>query len=77
MKKISKIIVIMMILLIGTGVYAKELSEAEYEEYGLERAYVIDKYIFDLSKGFNITLKDLLIASSYSKKEDIKVIEIK
>lgn len=60
------------------NVNAKVINETAFEnDYKLERAYVVGNYIFDMSKGFNPTLEDLLIASSYIKSNDVKVYEIK
>ena len=59
-------------------VYAKEITLDEFEnDLRLERAYVVCNHVFDISKGYNPTLKDLLIAASYCKTNDVNVYEIK
>lgn len=56
---------------------AKELTKDEYMDLNIERAYVIGDYMFDLSNGFNPSLKDLLIASTTMFSNKVKVYELK
>ena len=53
------------------------ITEDEYINLGIERAYVIGNYLFDISNNFNPSLKDLLIASSYVDIDNVKVYELK
>lgn len=53
------------------------ITEEEYTNLGIERAYVIGNYLFDISMNYNPSLRDLLIAASYENKENINVYEIK
>ena len=77
MKRLLKIIILLVVLVIYP-VKAKVLNVNDIENvYKLERSYVVDKYIFDLSKGFNPSLKDLLIAASHNTENDISVYEVK
>ena len=77
MKKSIKFLFIILLVLIGTTkINALELSQSKYEEYNIKRAYVVGKYIFDLSK-HNPTLKDLMLAAQSSPTGDVSIIEIK
>ena len=77
MKKLKGII-LLFILFSFYSVQAKEITVDEFQnEYELERTYAVDNFLFDLSNGFNPSLKDLLVASSYHPKEHAKVYEIK
>lgn len=77
MKKSIKILfIILMLLFCTTRINALDLSQSEYEEYNIKRAYVVGKYIFDLSK-HNPTLKDLMLAAQSSPTGDVSIIEIK
>lgn len=79
MKKIKYIVLILLsFLLITNKVDAKVLTEEEFVEINnIERAYILGNHVFDLSNGYNPSLKDLMIAASYTKKADIKVYEVK
>ena len=77
MKKLLKVVIIIFILIIYP-VEAKILNTNNFiDTYHLERVYVVDRYAFDLSNGFNPSLKDLLIAASYNTNNNISVYEIK
>ena len=54
-----------------------QLTEADFKALNVGRAYLIGDYLFDLDNGFNPTLKDLLIASTTSYTNDLKVYELK
>ena len=53
------------------------IEEEEYIDLGIERAYVVGNYLFDISNNFNPTLKDLLLAASYLNIDNVKVYELK
>ena len=77
MKKIVKyLLIIFMVFVSISEIKALKLSQSEYEELNLKRAYVVGEYIFDLSK-HNPTLKDLMLAAQSSPAGDVSIIEIK
>ncbi len=76
--RMFRIILLLCISFMLSDVHAKEITQNEFEnELHIERAYIVDNYLFDISDGFNPSLKDLLIASSYNSKDNINVYEIK
>lgn len=75
-KSIKYLLTILLLLFSVTHVQALNLSQSEYEDYNIKRAYVVGKYIFDLSK-HNPTLKDLMLAAQSSPTGDVSIIEIK
>ena len=77
MKKI-KYLLLLTLLFPYTLVNAKVITNKEFEDdYNLERAYAVNNYLFNMNNGFNISLKDLLISSSYGNKDNVNVFEIK
>lgn len=78
MKKYLKVFFLLIISSFLFPVKAKVILEDDFlESYELERAYIVGNYIFDLGRGFNPTLKDLLIASSYNEQNTASVYEVK
>ena len=76
MKKI-KYLLLLTLLFPYTLVNAKVITNKEFEDdYNLERAYAVNNYLFNMNNGFNISLKDLLISSSYGNKDNVNVFEI-
>ena len=77
MKKIFRnLFAILLILFSITNISALELNQIDYEKYNIKRAYVVGKYIFDLSK-HNPTLRDFMLAAQSAPVGEVSIIEIK
>lgn len=77
MKKV-RYLLLLIILFSYSSINAQVITDEEFEEsYNLERAYAVNNYLFNIGNGFNITLRDLLISSSYGNKDNVNVFEIK
>ena len=72
MRKLRILIGIFLVMML-VNVKAQVLSLSDYESLNVERAYIIGNYLFDISNGYNPSLKDLLISASYENKDNIKV----
>ena len=77
MKKCIKLLSLLFILLFTVSVKAKTLTEAEYKELKIDRAYILCDYVFDMKNGFNPTLRDFLLASQTCPKNNVTIYEIK
>lgn len=79
MKKLLIIVGVFIInFLLVLDVQGKVLTREDFDNlYGLERAYIVGNYVFNMGSGFNPSLKDLLIASSYNELNETSVYEIK
>ena len=67
-----------LLLCLFIQVNAKEITLNEYEnELKIERSYIVCNHVFDLTNGYNPSLKDLLVAASYCDIDKVSVYEIK
>ena len=75
MKKIKYLLFLFFIFSFA-NVKALTLDQTRYEAYGIQRAYIICDYAFDLSK-VNPKLKDFLLAAQSCPTDRVTVYEIK
>ena len=77
MKKCIKFLSLLFILLFTISVKAKTITEEEYRELNIDRAYILCDYVFDMKNGFNPSLRDFLLASQTCPKNNVTIYEIK
>ena len=63
MKKVLSLITIIVLCMCVTNVNARTLDEEYFKSLNVTNVYVCGDYMFDIGKGFQVTLRDFMIAS--------------
>lgn len=63
MKKVLSLITVIVLCLCVSNVNARTLDEEYFKSLNVTNVYVCGNYMLDIGKGFQVTLRDFMIAS--------------